>query len=86
MSILHSFWKLVGACGLQTGTDGRPREDRGDTKLGAPRSVKQLHATLGHTRYYRKFIKAYAQITAPMEKLLKKDTTFRVGTNNVSTT
>jgi len=30
----------------------------------------------GHTRYYRKFIKAYAQIIAPMEKLLKKDTTF----------
>jgi len=27
-------------------------------------------------RYYRKFIKSYAQITAPMEKLLKKDFTF----------
>lgn len=31
---------------------------------------------LSHTGYYRKFIKAYAQITAPMEKLLKKDATF----------
>eukprot|EP00253_Pinus_taeda_P007839 PITA_07839 len=44
--------------------------------LEALRSVKPLHATLGHTRYYRKFIKGYAQIIAPMENLLKKDVTF----------
>ena len=31
---------------------------------------------MGNTRYYRKFIKAYAQITTPMEKLLKKDAMF----------
>ena len=36
--------------------------------LEAPRSVKQLHAMLGHTGYYQKFIKIYAQITTPMEK------------------
>eukprot|EP00253_Pinus_taeda_P034386 PITA_34386 len=43
--------------------------------LEVSRSVKQLHATLGHMGYYRKFIKGYAQITTPMEKLLKKDVT-----------
>ena len=43
--------------------------------LEAPRNVKQLRMTLGHTGYYIKLIKAYAQITAPMEKLLKKDAT-----------
>eukprot|EP00253_Pinus_taeda_P007043 PITA_07043 len=42
----------------------------------APGNVKQLHTTMGHTRYYRKFIKAYAQITTLMEKMLKKDVTF----------
>jgi len=35
-----------------------------------------LSATLDNIGYYRKFIKSYAQITAPMEKLLKKDATF----------
>jgi len=44
--------------------------------LEAPRNVKQLCTTLGHTGYYRKFIKACAQIIAPVEKLLKKDATF----------
>jgi hypothetical protein len=29
------------------------------------------------TRYYRKFIKGYSQITAPMEKLLRKDSKFQ---------
>lgn len=39
-------------------------------------SVKQLCTTLGHTDYHRKFIKSYAKITAPMEKILKKDATY----------
>ena len=44
--------------------------------LPAPNAVKQLRTVLGHTRYYRIFIKGYAKITAPMEKLLKKDVKF----------
>jgi hypothetical protein len=32
---------------------------------------------MGHTGYYRKFIKRYAQITAPMEKLLNNNTIFQ---------
>jgi len=44
--------------------------------LEAPRNVKQLRTMLGHMGYYRKFIKACAQIIVPMEKLLKKDATF----------
>jgi hypothetical protein len=39
--------------------------------------MHQLRATLGHTCYYRKFIKGYAHITTPMENLLKKDTGFQ---------
>jgi hypothetical protein len=40
--------------------------------LPPPTLVRQLRTTLGHTGYYRKFIKGYAQITTPTEKLLKK--------------
>ena len=40
------------------------------------KSIKQLRTMLGHTRYYRKFIKGYAHITAPMENKLKKDIKF----------
>ena len=45
--------------------------------LPPPNSVKQLRSTLGHTGYYRKFIKGYVKITAPMEKLLKRDVKFK---------
>jgi len=44
--------------------------------LEAPRNVKHLRVTLGHTGYYRKFIKAYSHTTALMEKLLKKNVMF----------
>ena len=42
-----------------------------------PKTVRQIHTTLGHIGYYRKFIKGYVYITALMEKLLKKDVTFQ---------
>lgn len=45
--------------------------------LPTPKIVIQLCMTLGHICYYWKFIKGYAQITAPMEKWLKKYVTFQ---------
>ena len=44
--------------------------------LPPPTNVNMLRATLGHTGYYHKFIRGYTAITAPMEKLLKKDAAF----------
>ena len=45
--------------------------------LPPPKSVTQLRLVLGHIGYYQKFIRGYATITAPMEKLLKKDVKFQ---------
>jgi hypothetical protein len=45
--------------------------------LPTQKSVRQLRETLGHIGYYRKFIKGYVYITAPMEKLLMKDRKFQ---------
>jgi hypothetical protein len=44
--------------------------------LPPPKSVCQLRETLGLIGYYKKFIKGYAQINAPMEKMLNKDSKF----------
>ena len=40
-------------------------------------SITQLKSVLGHTGYYKFFIIGYAEIPAPMEKLLKKDAKFQ---------
>jgi len=45
--------------------------------LTPPGFVKQLRMALGHIGYYRNFIKGYAQITAPLEKFLKKYTKYQ---------
>jgi hypothetical protein len=45
--------------------------------LPPPKTIRQLRVTLGHTGYYRKFIKGDVQITTPMEKLLIIDTKFQ---------
>ena len=44
--------------------------------LPPPMNVNMLRAMLGHTGYYRKFIRGYVAITTPMENILKKYVAF----------
>jgi hypothetical protein len=43
------------------------------SKLKAPQNITQLYRTLGLFSYYRPLIKSYAEITAPLYALCKKD-------------
>jgi hypothetical protein len=45
--------------------------------LPPPKLVSQLRETMGHTIYYKKFIKGYEEITMSMEKVLRKDSKFQ---------
>ena len=76
MFVIRTFAILLGHMVWRQGLMVDPAKIMVIINLEAPRSVKQLCTILGHTRYYRKFIKIYAQIIVPMEKLLKKDATF----------
>nr|GEY71329.1 hypothetical protein [Tanacetum cinerariifolium] len=46
------------------------------TKLPHPTTVKGIRSFLGHTGFYRRFIKDFLKIPWPMTRLLEKDTPF----------
>ena len=45
--------------------------------LKPPVNPKQVRVLLGHTGYYRKFIRHYSDMTYPLEELLKDDQEFK---------
>jgi len=57
--VLCSYWNPIGSCGLETKTDGRPREDRGDTELG---STKKCKATVRYLSTYGVLQKVYLRL------------------------
>ena len=46
-------------------------------KFTIPRSQSDVRSFLGLANYYRRFVRGYSDITAPMNKLLKKDVVFK---------
>lgn len=65
--------RIVSSKGLQV--------DRGKIevieKLPLPTTVKGVSSFLGHTRFYRRFIKGFPEIAKPLCKLLEKDVVFK---------
>jgi hypothetical protein len=50
-----------------------PRIIAAVTKFPRPKTVKELQSFLGLTNYYRRFIPNYAQTTAPLHELTRKE-------------
>jgi hypothetical protein len=72
MHFLFTIWSLLGHIVCKQGLLVDPSKIAIIVDLPPPTSVKQLRTALGHTGYYRKFIKGYAQITTPMEKVVEE--------------
>jgi hypothetical protein len=68
--------KKVGFLGFVVSPDGIEMEaDRIATieDWPTPKSVKNVQVLKGFTNFYRRFVKKYAKVTAPISDLLKKE-------------
>jgi hypothetical protein len=45
-------------------------------KMPYPRDDKRIHSILGHSGFYRRFIKDFSKISKPLTNLLQKDVSF----------
>ena len=61
---------LISAEGVQTS----PSLVNVISECPLPDTIKELRTFLGKTGYYRKFIKDYAKIAAPLQAFITKDT------------
>ena len=70
------FGTLLGHMVCNQGVYVDPAKVAVIVSMEASETVKQLRSLLGHKGYYQHFIRNYAKITAPLEKLLNKSEQF----------
>ncbi|CEH16608.1 pol polyprotein [Ceraceosorus bombacis] len=76
-NIAQTSIKALGHTISNIGIGTAPHNVEAVNKFPTPTNVKELQRFLGMAVYYRRFIKDFAKIAAPLNKLIKKDTAFR---------
>ena len=68
--------KYLGHCVTRFGVKMDPEKTEAITNYPAPTSKSEIHSFLGLCSYYRRFVKGYSQIAAPLYDLLGKRVEF----------
>ena len=70
------FEMLLGHVVCRQGVCINPTKVAVIVHIEALETVKHLRSLLGHTVYYRQFVRNYVKINSPLEKLLRKSEVF----------
>jgi hypothetical protein len=66
--------KVLGFLVSKNGTRIDPAKISAIQDMVPPRTVKEVQQTMGIFNYYREYIRDFAKISAPIYRLLRKDT------------
>ena len=73
MHIPNSYRDTIRTHCMQRRHQGQLCKTKIILDLKPPMNPKQIRVLLGHTGYYRKFIRYYSYLTHPLEELLRED-------------